>query len=188
MERMVMKRVLVAFGTMSGSTREVAEAIAEEVRQAGYETDVKRAPDVKSVKDYAAAVIGGPVMGGMLAGGVPAMIRRNKRALQSMPVALFVTCGAMSDPTEQNKTMAAGYLAKLRKVAPEIAPVDTAVFGGGIKTSGPDFDRAFFFFKFIIPKVAAEFKDGRDFDAIRAWARQVSAKVQAAGEAGEKRT
>ncbi len=170
-------RVVVAFGTMSGSTREVAEAIAGELRSAGHTADVVRAPDVRSVRDYTAAVIGGPVMGGMLAGGVPSLLRRNRRALRTMPAALFVTCGAMSDPTDKNRSMAAGYLAKLRKVVPELAPVDTAVFGGAIKTSGPDFDRAFFILRFMIAKLAAEFKDGRDFGVVRTWAKQLAAKL-----------
>lgn len=170
-------RILVAFGTMSGSTREVAEAIGEELRAAGRSVDVCRAPEVRDVSGYGAAVVGGPVMMGMAAGGTVRLLKRFRSRLREMPLAYFVTCGAMSDPIEENKVLAAGYLDTFVKSLPEITPVDKAVFGGALKTSGPDFDRVFFFFKWIIPKVAASMKDGRNYSEIRAWAAQLAVKL-----------
>ena len=170
-------KILVAFATMSGTTRESAEAIGEELRRSGNEVHVKHVREVRSVEGYTAAVVGTPVMGGFLNWGCTRFLKRNRTALGTMPVACFVACGAMSDPTDENKATARKYVDKMRNVAPAIEPVDTVAFGGALKADGPDFERANPFLKFIIPKLASEFKDGRDFDAIRAWARGLSEKL-----------
>ena len=47
-----MSRVLVAYGTKHGATREIAEAIAEELRRAGHGVDCMEAEAVKGVDDY----------------------------------------------------------------------------------------------------------------------------------------
>jgi menaquinone-dependent protoporphyrinogen oxidase len=170
-------RVLVAFGTMSGSTRAVAEAIADEVRKAGHEVEVHRADDIRSTTAFGAVIAGGPVMGGMLVGGVKGLLRRNRTHLRGVPVALFVTCGAMSDPTDANRALADKYLRSLVAAHAGGTPIDTAVFAGGLMGSGPDFDRAFFLVRLMISKLAATLKDTRDLDQVRAWARGVVAKL-----------
>ena len=175
-------RILVAFGTMTGSTREVAEAIGAELRQAGCTVDVKRADEVRKVADYGAVVIGTPVTGGMLNGRVKAFVRRNRKALAGMPAAFFVVCGAMSDPKPENRAMAEKYLVKARALAPDVKPVDTAIFGGAVKADGPDFARLNFIFRAVVKKLAQSpetMKDGRDWNAIRAWARQLGPKLVA---------
>jgi len=51
--------VLVAYGTTGGSTAEIAEWIAEELRGAGLAVDVRPAADVDDIGGYAAVVLGG---------------------------------------------------------------------------------------------------------------------------------
>lgn len=171
------KKVLVAFATVSGTTREVAEAIGGELRLGGHEVDVAQVREVASVAGHAAAVVGTPVMGAMLNGSCKRFLRRHRKSLAKMRVGYFISCGMMSDPTPENIARAESYMAKLRRVVPGVEPVDTALFAGGLKTEGPDFDRANFFLRLIIPKIAAEFRNGRDLTVVRDWARGLIDKL-----------
>lgn len=56
-----MKRVLVAYSSKRGSTAEIADAIAEALRQSDLTVDCKRAEEVGSVGAYDAVVLGSAV-------------------------------------------------------------------------------------------------------------------------------
>lgn len=51
--------VLVAYGTTTGSTGEIAQWIADEMRAAGLEVEVRSAASVHDLADYEAVVLGG---------------------------------------------------------------------------------------------------------------------------------
>ena len=51
-------QILVAYTTMYGSTREVADTIAEEIRMRGFAVEVQQAREVRSLEGYAAVVLG----------------------------------------------------------------------------------------------------------------------------------
>ena len=56
-----MTRILVAYGTRYGSTREVAETVAATLGVQGIDTDVKQARDVRSLNGYDAVVLEAPL-------------------------------------------------------------------------------------------------------------------------------
>src|SRR4051812_20585179 len=56
-----MRQVLVAYASKHGSTREIAEAIAAELRDCGLEVDCVSADEVKHVDGYDAVVLGSAV-------------------------------------------------------------------------------------------------------------------------------
>lgn len=56
-----MSRVLVAYATRMGSTREVAEAIAERLEQAGLDVDVRPCAQAPDAWKYDAVIIGSAV-------------------------------------------------------------------------------------------------------------------------------
>ena len=53
-----MSTALVAYGTKHGATREIAEAIADELRRAGHDPDCMEAEAAKGVDDYDAVIVG----------------------------------------------------------------------------------------------------------------------------------
>jgi menaquinone-dependent protoporphyrinogen oxidase len=57
-------RVLVAYATDHGSTRGVADRIADRLRQRGVNAEARAAADVLEVSRYEAAVIGSAIHGG----------------------------------------------------------------------------------------------------------------------------
>jgi menaquinone-dependent protoporphyrinogen oxidase len=84
-----MTQMLVAYGTRYGSTREVAEVMAETLEEQGIETEVKQEREVRSLDGYDAMVLGTPLYMGALHRDVRALLERSREALEHTPYALF---------------------------------------------------------------------------------------------------
>jgi menaquinone-dependent protoporphyrinogen oxidase len=166
-----MNRVLVVYATWTGATRSVAEAIADELRVNGAGVDVRPAKEVKDVSPYQAVLVGTSVHMGRLPGAIPRFAKRHRQALAGMPVAYFAVCGTMAEDTPENRKEAMTYVQPLFKAAPQVKPLDIGLFAGAVLTDTEEFESMFFAFKSIVKSVEGEMEDGRDWEAIRAWAR-----------------
>jgi menaquinone-dependent protoporphyrinogen oxidase len=93
------------------------------------------------------------------------------------PVAYFVVCFTMNEDTPQNRETARGYLKPLQAAAPQVEPVDVGLFAGAVLAEGEDYRRLFPLMKIPVKAMAQSEGDHRDWDAIRAWAEQLSAKL-----------
>ncbi len=157
-----MSTVLVAYVTKYGSTREVAEAVAGALRTSGTDADVVAARDVDDLEGYSAVVLGAPLYFFRLHSDGRHFLSRHKKALASMPVAVFAL-GPTNDLPED--------FAEARKELDRalgrfgwLSPRSVVVFGGRLEPAElrfPDSNPA-------MKKMPAS--DIRDWDAIRAWA------------------
>jgi len=84
-----MKLVLVTYATMAGSTAEVARVVADEIAAGGFEVEVLPLEQVGEVEQYAAVVLGGPMILGWHRGALR-FLRRHRRSWKSVPLAVFV--------------------------------------------------------------------------------------------------
>ena len=95
-----MKPILVTYATMAGSTAEVAQAVAEEIERAGLEVDVLPIDTVGDLAGYAGVVVGGPMIMGWHR-EARRFLKAHRRALQQIPLAVFVTAISLTQPEER---------------------------------------------------------------------------------------
>src|SRR5262245_55773446 len=79
--------VLVAYATKRGSTREVAETIADRLAWRGFETRVSRADDIADVAGFDGVVLGGSIYMGRWHPDARAFLKRHREALAALPFA-----------------------------------------------------------------------------------------------------
>jgi menaquinone-dependent protoporphyrinogen oxidase len=156
-------KVLVAYATKSGSTAEVAEAVAKAMRAEGADVDVRLAKEVRALDGYTAVILGAPLYMFKWVNDAHGFLRRHRNALQGLPVAIFAL-GPWNNKEEELQT-ARNQLAKELAKYPWLKPMDTTVFVG-------KFDPAKLVFPYnLIPAMKSiKAQDDRDWDAINAWA------------------
>ena len=160
-------RVLVAYATKHGSTREVAEEIGRVLRQRGLDTDVAEARLVRDLAPYGAVVLGSALYAAHWQRDANRFVARHLAALQARPVWLFST-----GPLDRSAD--AGLLPAPPSVAITTDPIGARahrVFGGRLLADTPGLD----------PQVLATHPVGdfRDWAAIRAWAQGIAAALAA---------
>jgi menaquinone-dependent protoporphyrinogen oxidase len=84
-----MTRTLVAYGSKRGSTREIAEWVGADLREAGFDVDVLPASSVRDITPYQAVVLGGALYAARWHRDARRFARRYARALRNRDVWLF---------------------------------------------------------------------------------------------------
>ena len=170
-----MTQVLVAYATRYGSTRDVAEAVAVTLKEGGIETDVKPAREVRSLDGFGAVVLGTPLYMGALHKDVRALLERNQAALERTPLAVFALGPIRAeDGVEGSREQLFTALAKL----PLPAPAATAVFVGAYDPARLGFKDKMIAALPASPLHGVPAHDDRDWDAIRAWAREAGELIR----------
>ena len=82
-------KVLVGYATQYGSTKEVAEAIAETLRESGLEADLQPLSKVRTLESYSAVVLGAPLIMFHWHRDAINFLSRHRIALSERPVAIF---------------------------------------------------------------------------------------------------
>jgi menaquinone-dependent protoporphyrinogen oxidase len=92
-------------------------------------------------------------------------LKENSEILGKVPVAYFVVCMTMQNPTEENRQKALAYLDSVRHSVPEVKPVEIGLFAGALH-----YDKLSWLMRKIVKSKGSPEGDFRDWDAIRAWA------------------
>lgn len=170
------KKVLVAYGSWAGSTSEIAEMIALALQEEGLSASAVPAGEVKDLSPYSAVVLGSGIRAGQMHAKVKAFMRRHKKALQDMPVAYFIVCLCLQEPTPEKVEEAQGYLKHLLEKYPAVKPVSQGMFAGVL-----DYSKLNKFLGKMMEKIEEDGGEGGDYrdpEAIRAWARETAAKLK----------
>ena len=93
-------RILVAYATRHGSTAEVAEAVAAELRGPEVDVTVKQITGGLRAEAYDAVVVGGPMILGWHKDATR-FLKRNAPALAGRPTACFATAASLTDLPDQ---------------------------------------------------------------------------------------
>jgi menaquinone-dependent protoporphyrinogen oxidase len=165
-------KVLVAYATKYGSTREIAEKIGEVIREANYSVDVIPVEEVTDLRAYGAVVLGSAVYVGQWRKEAGTFLKDNEEELTKREVWLF-----SSGPTgkgEPEELMEGFHFPQsLQPVADRIQPRDIVFFHGALdlkKLGLPE--------KVVVKGIKAPLGDYRDWDAITLWAKSIVEVLQ----------
>lgn len=192
-------RILVVFATKHGSTPEVAQAVAEELRAGGAEVDVRPASLDGTLGKYRAVVIGAPMILGWHKDALR-FVERHRTELATKRTAYFVMAASLTETGEETVegvpivkdpwltkpprdparlrfreryARPAKYLEKPFKKAPEVRPSSVAFFAGSLDLTKMNiFEKAF-----VMLVIGATPGDSRNWDFIRDWARDLAAQL-----------
>jgi menaquinone-dependent protoporphyrinogen oxidase len=160
-------KILVAFASRHGSTREIADALAQELRVAGHSVAVRQADEVKELGGYEAAVIGSALYMGDWLPAARRFVEDNREALATIPVWLF-SSGPLGLDDPQSHSDPAHLDAMMRATRAR----GHRLFIGKLDRSSLGFGE-----RLIAKVVKAPEGDFRDWEAIRSWAREIAMAV-----------
>jgi menaquinone-dependent protoporphyrinogen IX oxidase len=185
-------RVLLVCATKHGSTREIADAVAEELHTAFAEVDVRDAKAAPPPAGYDAVVVGGPMIMGWHKDAVK-YLKRHKAQLVEVPFAVFVTAASLTEDgmdavrgvpvakdtwlvkkprnadrlsRKERYALPAHYVGDILAACAPARPRTMALFAGSLDLTTMNVFEKFF----VLLVVGATPGDGRHFAFVRDWA------------------
>jgi menaquinone-dependent protoporphyrinogen oxidase len=195
-----MKRILVAYATMAGSTVDVAQAVGEEIAKSGVQVDVLPIGEVKDLAAYNGVVIGGPMIVNWHR-TASSFLKRHRTALQRIPLAVFVTAMSLTRTGEtsvdgvpvsvdeklpkppeteghlkfrERYARLANYIRPILWASRPVKPVSIGLFGGRLEYGRLKWWAVLF----VMLIVQAPAGDRRNWAAIRSWAAELPVALQ----------
>ena len=170
------KNILVAYASKYGSTGGVAEAIGKELCMKGAKVNVALIKNVKNLSAYQGIVVGGAIFRGKWMSEAVNFVKTNADTLRQVPVAYFMVCMIMHQPTEENRRKSLSFLDPVLQTVPQVKPVDIAPFAGAMH-----YQNLSWLNKEILQSKGLPEGDFRDWEGIRAWARGLDSSLLVAG-------
>jgi menaquinone-dependent protoporphyrinogen oxidase len=163
-------RVLIVVASKHGSTREIADALADTFQSVGLTAEVADAGASPATSGYDAVVVGSALYMGHWLPQARAFVTRHQEALQRVPVWLF-----SSGPLGESPAQPAGEPAQLAELLAASGAREHRVFVGKLHRDALGLGE-----KLAVKLVKAPQGDFRDWDAIRAWGGEIATVLSAA--------
>jgi menaquinone-dependent protoporphyrinogen oxidase len=175
-------KVLVAYASKHGSTRGIAERIAERLRTDGLEAEALPVKSVRDVATYDAFVVGSALYMFRWMGEARAFVHRNRKVLAGKPIWLFSSgpFGPETTNKEGRNLLEVSGPKEIDELRAMLQPRDHRVFFGswdaGAEPVGLS-ERLMM----LLPAVRKAFPVGdyRDWPAIEAWADAIAGELDA---------
>ena len=159
------QNILVAYASKYGATKEIAEKIAEVLRQAGLQVDVFPVDSTLDLTPYKAVILGSAIYIGKWQKEAVEFLKANEKILASRPVWIF-SSGPTGEGDPVELVDGVRLPAALQPIADRIRPRDIAVFHGYI-----NLDKINSIEKWSIKSLVKKpFGDFRNWDVITSWA------------------
>jgi len=195
-----MKRILVAYATMAGSTGDVARAVGEEIAKSGLQVDVLPLGEVKGLEAYDGVVVGGPMIMGWHRAAL-GFLKKHRGAFQRIPLAVFVMGMSLTQtgetsvggvpvyvdeklpkPPEKEGRLTlreryarlSNYVQPILMATRPVKPVNVGFFGGRLEYGRLKWWAVLF----VMVIIQAQAGDRRNWTAIRSWAAGLPAALQ----------
>lgn len=165
-------KILLAYASVHGSTQEIAEQIAETIRNEGLTVDLQEARKVQSLTGYQAIVLGAPIYMFHLHKDALNFISRHKDTLMDgLPIAIFAG-GPIEADKDQWGDISKQLDQELAKF-PWLKPIAVEIVGGRF-----DPTKLRFPYNLIPALKQMPAADLRDWTAIRSWSNDLVDKLQ----------
>ncbi|MBN2393233.1 MAG: flavodoxin domain-containing protein [Anaerolineae bacterium] len=161
------EKTLIAYASKCGSTGEVAEAIAKVLCDLDADVDVRLAEEITSLDSYNRVIIGSAVRMGKWLPAATNFVKAQQERLAQLPTMIFSVHLSNLGDDEASLEARIAYTAPVHEL---ITPQAEAFFAGKM-----DMTRLDFLSRMIIKAMKSQDEDLRDWDAIRAWAREIDA-------------
>jgi menaquinone-dependent protoporphyrinogen oxidase len=165
-------KVLVAYASKYGATKEIAEKVGQVLNEAGFAADVLPVDKVNDIGPYQAVILGSAVYIGGWRKQAARFLKANEKALAEKMVWLF-----SSGPTGQGDPVELvqgwRFPKGLQHIADRVKPRDIVLFQGA---AFPEKMSAIG--RWMMKKVKAPLGDFRDWNAITVWAGTIAAKLK----------
>jgi menaquinone-dependent protoporphyrinogen oxidase len=130
-EEAVAPKVLVAYASKHGTTREVAESIARTFGERGLAVEIEEARRVRDITRYDVIVVGGGLYMGKWHADAMRLLKRHREELVGKRLAVF---GMGPDSLDESKVVESRkQLDRALADTPELEPIAVAIFGGALK-------------------------------------------------------
>lgn len=161
-------KILVAYASYAGSTKEVAEAIGETLAGDSAPVDVLRMRDVKDLSPYRAVVAGSAIQGQKWLPEGMQFVQTHRAELNQKPLAAFLVCITLGMKNAANYRQ--GVSEWMQPVRALARPVSEGLFAGKMDLNKLPWNLETAKVRLAVKMGALPDGDHRDWQAIRAWA------------------
>ncbi len=177
-----MTTTLVAYASKHGSTREIAQRIADRLSAGGLATETLPVESVGKVESYDAVVLGSALYMFHWMGTAKSFVGRNRRALGSRPLWLF-SSGPIGPEVDEkgNRQLDVCGPRERDELDRTLRPRDHRVFFGAWSKDNKPIGFWENMVRFMpAARDSMPYGDFRDWQAIEAWADGIAAELRAA--------
>ena len=164
-------RILVTYASRTGSTAEVAEAIAKTLVEGGAQVDVVPMNAVKDLSPYQAVVVGSAIRGSKWLPEAVQFVQDHQTMLVQKKISMFTVCITMAMKKAANyRSGVMGWVAPVRLM---VKPLSEELFAGRLDFSKLPLNKDTLGLRLSVAMGIFPRGDHRDWDAIGAWAQSL---------------
>ena len=162
------EKILITYASRSGSTTEIAAAIANTLQQENIPVDILPMEDVRELSCYSAVIIGSPICKSQWLPEAKRFIQTHRAELTRKRVATFTVCITLTmSNTGQYQRAVGEWIAPVRA---EIRPVSEGLFAGRLDFSKLPWSWDALMLRATVALGIFPKGDRRDWNAVHDWA------------------